>query len=429
MRDGCFASHRLPRKRVMKLSDDTARKIALDPGQTDKIVFDDEIPGFGVRVRAGGRRTWIAQYRIGRISRRITIGKTLALPEAKARKQAKDIFAKVQLGDDPQADRYRKIDDAQQTFEKMVDQYLDQHARPRLRPRSLESVERHLQEHWKPFQRRSIHDIKRKDVASRLLEIASQRGEGAARRARATLSAFYTWAMRSGVANENPVINTIPPGEEKPRDRVLSDAEIATIWKHSGDGDYGAIVKLLILTAQRRDEVGHMLRSEIDTDERMWSIPGSRTKNGEPHQVPLSDSALDILNSLDERDGSDHVFGIGERGFSGWSRAKAALDKRISDARPVHTKGKKAAPMAPWRLHDLRRSTATRMAELGTLPHVVEAVLNHLSGSRAGVAGIYNRATYLPEKRQALDMWAAHIEALVAGKPGSNVVAIGEARK
>jgi integrase len=416
-----------PESASLKLSDDTARKVTLEPGQTDKIVFDDDIPGFGVRVRAGGRRTWIAQYRIGRISRRITIGKTLALPEAKARKQAKDIFAKVQLGDDPQADRYRKIDDAQQTFEKMVDQYIDQHARPRLRPRSFESVDRHLREHWKPFQRRSIHDIKRKDVASRLLEIASQRGEGAARRARATLSAFYTWAMRSGVANENPVINTIPPGEEKPRDRVLSDAEIATIWKYSGDGDYGAIVKLLILTAQRRDEVGHMLRSEIDLS--MWSIPGSRTKNGEPHQVPLSNSALDILSSLDERDGSDHVFGIGERGFSGWSRAKAALDKRISDERPAHAKGKKNTPMAPWRLHDLRRSTATRMAELGTLPHVVEAVLNHLSGSRAGVAGIYNRATYLPEKRQALDMWAAHIEALVSGKPASNVVVLGEARQ
>jgi integrase len=412
----------------MKLSDDTARKITLDPGQIDKIVFDDDIPGFGVRVRAGGLRTWIAQYRIGRTQSRMTIGKTLVLPEAKARKQAKEIFAKVELGDDPQADRHRKIDERQQTFEKMVDQYLDQHARPRLRPRSLESVERHLQEHWKPFQRRSIHDIKRKDVASRLLEIASQRGEGAARRARATLSAFYTWAMRSGVANENPVINTIPPGEEKPRDRILSDVEIAAIWKHSGDGDYGAIVKLLILSAQRRDEVGHMLRSEIDTDERMWSIPGKRTKNGEPHQVPLSDSALDILRSLDERDGSDHVFGIGERGFSGWSRAKAALDKRISDARPLHTKGKKVALMAPWRLHDLRRSTATRMAELGTLPHVAEAVLNHLSGSRAGVAGIYNRATYLPEKRQALDMWAAHVEALVAGKLASNVVVLGEAR-
>src|SRR6476646_1446629 len=131
MRDGCFASQWLPRRRVMKLTDHFARTLPLDPGKIDKIVFDVEVPGFGVRVRAGGRRTWIAQYRIGRISRRITIGKTLAMPEAKARKQAKDIFAKVQLGDDPQADRYRKIDDAQQTFDKMVDQYLDQHARPR----------------------------------------------------------------------------------------------------------------------------------------------------------------------------------------------------------------------------------------------------------------------------------------------------------
>src|SRR5262249_29148016 len=152
----------------------------------------------------------------------------------------------------------------------------------------------------------------------------------------------------------------------------------------------------------RRDEVGAMAKSEIDLTGRKWSIPSMRTKNSLSHEVPLSDPALAILKQATKREriaDRDLIFGETGRGFSGWSKARAALEKRLAE----QTKKK----VAEWRLHDLRRTVATRMAELGVQPHIIEAVLNHISGHKAGVAGIYNRAQYAPEKRQALDLWAA----------------------
>jgi len=171
---------------------------------------------------------------------------------------------------------------------------------------------------------------------------------------------------------------------EVSREHVVTDEELAAIWRACRDDDYGRIVRLLILTGQRRDEVGDMKWTELDLDRRIWAIPRERTKNGLTHEVPLSDVALEILQSIPRRDGRDFVFGEGRGGFSGWSKSKTRLDARIAKA---------GAVMRPWRLHDLRRTVATHIAEMGTLPHVVEAILNHVSGHKAGVAGIYNRAT------------------------------------
>jgi integrase len=205
---------------------------------------------------------------------------------------------------------------------------------------------------------------------------------------------------------------------------VLTDAELADIWNSCRSDDYGMIVKLLILTGTRRDEVGGMVKDEVDLAARKLSVGAERTKNRRPHDVHLSDLALDILGAAIGREGRDGraVFGDGgsDRGFSGWSKAKVTLDARIAAA--LRADGRE--PMAAWVLHDLRRSAATRMADLGVLPHVVEALLNHVSGHKAGVAGVYNRASYWNERRQALDLWAAHVEALVAGAAASNVVAL-----
>jgi integrase len=187
---------------------------------------------------------------------------------------------------------------------------------------------------------------------------------------------------------------------------VLTDNELRLIWRHAGGGDYGAIIPLLILTGQRREEVGGMNWGEIDLDRALWSIGGERTKNRRAHDVPLSDEAASIIKPL-RRDGRELVFGSGEGSFQGWSNAKAALDARIAAA--LHERSQE---MAPWRMHDIRRTVATRMADLGVLPHVVEAVLNHVSGHKAGVAGVYNRASYAAEKRNALAMWAEHLRAL-----------------
>lgn len=157
---------------------------------------------------------------------------------------------------------------------------------------------------------------------------------------------------------------------------------------------------------QRREEVGAMAWPELDLDARMWTIPGERTKNRRAHRVPLAAAAMAILEALPDR-GRPMVFGWSRKaptGFSGWSRAKATLDARVAKAR--------GAALAPWRLHDLRRTAVTGMAELGAAPHVIEAVVNHASGFGGGVAGVYNRATYEAERRAALELWAEHVLAL-----------------
>jgi integrase len=217
--------------------------------------------------------------------------------------------------------------------------------------------------------------------------------------------------MGEGLCNHNPVIGTNKTGAGEARDRVLSDAELSAIWKHVANSDYGRIVRLLMLTAQRRDEIGSLRWSEIEAMDRpgkaLIALPGKRTKNGRPHDVPLSNVALDVLDECTKRDDRDLVFGQGVGGFSGWSKCKEDLDEKSS--------------VKNWTLHDLRRTGATRMADSGVQPHVIEAVLNHVSGHKAGVAGVYNRAAYAAEKRAALDMLASYIKTALAQSEGTNV--------
>lgn len=384
----------------MRLTKPNVARLTLPPGKSELLVFDDALPGFGLRIRAGGKRTWIAQYRVGSKQRRVSIGTVEALNADKAREAARGILAKVQLGGDPQTDKAGSRARAAVTFKTVAKSYLEDHAKPKLKPRSYEEVERHLTHHWAPLGELPLHQIKRGTVAARLSEIARERGPFAANRARASLSALFTWAMGEGLAESNPVIGTNKSAEEISRDHVLKDQELAAIWNACRDDDHGRIVRLLLLTGQRREEVGAMAISEIDVASALWTIPRDRTKNGLPHDVPLSEPALEVLRTAPRRDGRALVFGQGTGGFQGWSKAKAKLDNRIVEA---------DEKVRPWRLHDLRRTVATRLGELGILPHVIEAVLNHVSGHKAGVAGVYNRATYAKEKRDALDLWATHL--------------------
>jgi integrase len=400
----------------MKLNQAAAAALRLPAGQSETIVFDDTLKGFGVRLRAGGKRTWILQYRVGRQQRRQTIGSLDLIPAARARATAERALAEVMLGSDPQAQKAEQRARAAETVEVIAARYLTVKKRE-LRPRSYESVETHIQKHWSPFQRLPIHAVTRRQVAARLSEIGAERGLVAANRARSTLSACFAWAIREGLVDANPVAGTNKQTDEETRDRVLGDDELVSIWRACRDDHYGCIVRILIATGQRRSEVGSALKSEIAA--RKWSLPGERTKNHLPHDVPLSDLAVGIFERaiVASPSGRDLIFGESdERGFSGWSAAKAALDRRIEELTKAEVKS--------WRLHDLRRTVATRLADLGTQPHIIEAVLNHVSGHKGGVAGVYNRAAYTAEKRQALDLWAAHLEALLAGKPASNIIAL-----
>jgi integrase len=216
---------------------------------------------------------------------------------------------------------------------------------------------------------------------------------------------MYGWAVANGLVDHNPTIGTIRVAEEVSRDHVLRNDELVAIWEACRSDDYGRIIRLLILTGQRREEVGSIVWDEVDVKTGLWVIPKARTKNGVEHEVPLTAAASAILGERPVN-GRAPIFGKSISGFSGWSAAKKRLDARLA---------KGSTPIRPWRLHDLRRTMATRMAdELRILPHVVEAILNHRSGVVSGVAAIYNRASYRAEKREALERWATHLRNLLA---------------
>ena len=288
----------------MKLDDKNVRALRLPEGKSELIVFDDKLPGFGVRLRAGGARSWIVQYRLGRQQRRKTIGSVETLSAGVAREAAKRDLAAVDLGDDPQADKAAERARATQTLDSIAVRFL-RHQEGRLKARSYDEVKRHIRDHWAPLMRLPVHAITRRDVAVRLVEIKDERGGYAANRARATLSALFAWAIREGLVETNPVIGTNRQTDEVKRDRVLSDDELVAIWRACREDDYGRIVRLLMLTGQRRDEVGAMTKSELDLDARKWTIPAARTKNGRSHEVPLSDIALAILKDAIGREGRE----------------------------------------------------------------------------------------------------------------------------
>ena len=397
----------------MKLTKANIARITFPAGKTEHIVYDDDLAGFGLRLHPSGRRSWFVQYRLGQKQRRLKLGTVEQLDPEKARTHARAALAKVSLGTDPATETEQAKAQATITLKRTAEDYLARYASNRLKPGSLAEVERHLRQHWKPLGERPLASIKRAHVAARLAEIARDNGPFAANRARAALSALFTWSIGEGFADDNPVAGTHRPTEEVARDRVLTDAEIALVWRQSGAGDYGAIVRLLLLTACRRDEVGAMAWSELQGS--TWSVPGERTKNGLPFDLTLPPMTLEVLQAVHAREGRDLVFGSRAGPFSGWSKAKVELDARMLAALKAE-RGSRAV-LTPWRLHDLRRTAATRMGDLAVQPHVVEAVLNHISGSKAGVAGIYNRAAYREEKRAALALWAERIAKLTSGAP------------
>ena len=387
----------------MKLTAKTVAALKLPHGKHDAIYFCDDLPGFGYRLRASGdrvRRSWVAQYRNFGRTRRVLLGPAELLNVEQARAAAKKVLARATLGHDPQAEKVARRQKDTHSLRGVVADYLAFKQRT-VRPRTYGEIVRYLTGHFfKPLHNAPIDQITRKDVAARLTKITLENGSITASRARIALSGFYVWAMGQGLAELNPVIGTTQPQEGKPRERVLDDGELAAIWRAAGDDAYGKVVKLLILTGCRRQEVGGMRWSELDLEKGSWSLPPERTKNGRAHMLPLMPLALSIIELVPRH--RDHLFGTRSAGgFSDWGHARAALDQRLT--------------VKPWRLHDLRRTCATRLCDLGVAPHVVETILNHQSGHRSGTAGIYNRSSYANEVKAALALWSDYLRTLVEG--------------
>jgi integrase len=395
----------------MKLDSKTVAALKLSD-KSDQIFFDDQLPGFGFRLRrgAGGKinKSWITQYRRAGGTRRVLIGNADVIGAEAARAAAKKLLAQAALGGDPQADRVDRRAKDQLAVRSVVADYLEA-KKDEVRPRTLVEATRYLSTgtYFRPLHSMPIDTVKRKDIASCLVAISRKNGSVTAARARASLSAFFTWAMQAGLTEMNPVIGAIQPKDSEGRSRVLSDAELAALWQASGDDEYGRIIKLLILTGARRAEIGGLRWSELNADAGSWTLPSERSKNKHAHTLPLPAVAWDIIKAVPRLVHRDQLFGVSaEEGFTDWGVSKIELD---TDER---LKGKMTEP---WVLHDIRRTVATKIADLGVQPHIIEQVLNHQGGHKRGVAGIYNRSSYDREVRAALVLWADHLRTLVEG--------------
>jgi integrase len=419
----------------MKLTAKAIRGVKLDSGKTDQLFWDDDIPGFGLRLREGGSRGWIFQYALGEKQRRMSLGaateesftrikikengeeKTLKIG---IREHVAQLHARVRLGHDPAGEKQQARETASDTFRTVAERFLA-FQQTQLRPNSYAECERHLMTHAKTLHGLLFAKIQQRDVANVISAVRANHPV-TANRVRTSVASLYSWAISEGLVNSNPVSGT-KRTEEKSRDRVLDPSELRLIWNALKNDQFGAIVKLLALTGQRAGEIAGMRWSELKNDDLV--LPPERTKNHREHRVPLSETAQTIIAAQPRRPGTDGelrdlVFGFGDGPFSGQFKAKEDLDKRIAK--------QAGRELPPWTLHDLRRSFATHASgpPLSIQPHIIEVILNHVSGFRAGVAGVYNRQAYDAEKRIALDRWADHLLAIVDGRE-SNITQLRRA--
>jgi len=389
----------------MKLTDKTIAALTL-AGKKDAIYFDDSLTGFGYRMRqgAGGKvsRSWIAQYRRAGASRRMLIGSAEVVTADQARAKAKKVLAAVALGDDPQAEKAERRTKDQVTMRAVVNEYIADRTSD-WRAQTRHGVTLYLTgPYFRTLHGMAVDKITRRDVASRLIAIKREHSPIVAAAARAKLSAFFVWCLRQGLTEHNPVIGTEQPKRTASRDRVLSDDELATIWRSCNDGDHGKIVRMMILTGCRRNEIGGMCWSEIAPDKSTWTLPAVRSKNKRALTLPVLPMMREILDTVPQMASRDQLFGQrSEKGFAGWDKGKQSIDE--------------GSGVTGWRRHDLRRTVATRMADIGIAPHIIEAVLGHHGGFRAGIAGVYNRSPYEREVRAALATWHDHLRAIIAG--------------
>jgi integrase len=395
----------------LRLTQSIVAGVTLAKGKTDQLIADAEVAGLYLRVRNGAeglRKSYLIQRRIHGRQRRREIG-SATLPLMQVRDQARKLLAQITLGHDPQVEKATKRARAARTFAAAAKLHLAANAH--LRPSTLRSRRLYLTgAYFGPLHSIPLSDIRRADIAARLSAIHREHSPSVAIAAHSAISSLLAWGVAEGWIDSNPVAgrNNLPPA--KSRDRVLSDDELAAVWRTCGDDDFGRIVRLLILTGARRQEIGGMRWGEYDPSTGVWTLPPERAKNKRPHSVPLPATARVILKAMPRRD-SAFVFGVRNVGFTAWSAPKAALDAQLGDA------------VAPWVLHDLRRTLATRLGDLGVEPHVIETALNHQSGHRKGVAGTYNRSPYERAVKAALARWADHVLALAEGRD-SNIVSL-----
>jgi integrase len=409
-------------------------KLKLNPAQRVEVA-DGLLVGLYLVVQPSGAKSWAVRYRYAGKSRKHTLGPYPALRLSDAREEAREVLQRVQKGGDPAREKKierRRAAEAKDDFAAVARLFIERHQRPKNRswreaarllgvipdeanpegkddPKTFVAVKGGLVAKWGD---RKIGDIRRAEIIVVLEDIVDRDAPIVANRTLAVLRKLFNWAMERDLIEGNPCSGVKPPAKEKSRDRVLTDQELLAVWNAAADmgWPFGYIVQLLILTGQRRGEVAGMAWSELDLEKNLWTLPRARVKNGAGHVVPLGPTAVDMIKGVPCVHGCDLLFSTtGKRAVSGFSKAKDKLDA--------------ASGISDWRLHDLRRTVTSGMARLGINLPVIEKVLNHSSGSFAGIVGVYQRHEFANEKRYALEAWSGFVEALVSGKP-ANVVTL-----
>ncbi len=390
----------------MKLTQRRIDDLKCPADKRDILVFDEEQRGLGVRVTAGGGKTFLAQYSFAGAKRRIPLGACSAISLAAAREAVRAFLGDVAKGKDPASERdeaRRKASQNSVALAELIDRWAKLHLSG-LRPNYALAAESTLRRVFAQQSGRPASSLDRAAVI-RALDGLTQDGKTAMASATARYgSAMFSWAVRRGAVSTNP-FERVPLAPTTRRERVLSEDEIRRIWAATdGAGSFNAIVRMLLISGQRREEVAGMTWREVSLERSLWTIPAGRAKNGVAHLVPLPKPAHAILQTAPTLGNADQddlalVF-PGERGvFSGWSKSKDRLDRRSGTS--------------DWTLHDLRRTVATGLQKLGIRLEVTEAVLNHVSGSRAGIVGVYQRHDYADEKNEALCKWSSYVSRII----------------
>ena len=428
-----MATGRITQKRVETLAEAARRDGAR------LYLWDSELKGFGVMATPNGVISYVIQYRLGgrgAPSRRGVIGRHPALKPESARTVAKTKLGQVAAGVDvvqERLDQRRKL--SAETFSDALDLYGVTKARLRSWPEAKRCIELNA---GSALISRPIVTITRGDIGAAVDRTAA-RSPAVARGFFAYMRPFFKWCTERGIIDVNPMASLSSPPTMPKRNRVLSDDEIRAFWKATGDLGYpfGPLLRVLLLTGQRREEVGGLDVREIDRRAATWTIPGRRTKNGKDHLVDLSPVALQILSGTGKTEGLCFTTTVTtpplrvsrrkgptepvQRPPSGFTRAKARLDKLMLGVlrESAERRGEPADHIAlpHWRIHDLRRTAATGMAALGYAPHIVERVLNHLSGVNSGLVRVYQHHEYREERKAALLAWSARVIELVAEGP------------
>jgi integrase len=355
--------------------------------------FDRGYNGLALRVGHGGAKSFVLLYRHGAKLRRVTLGRWPEVSLAAAREAWRSTREAIARGEDP-----RHAVGRSRLFEAVVEEWLRRDVAPRSRASTAYQISRIVEHDLIPaLGGRSIGDIKKHDILVLLDSICDRGAPMKAHRVYAQLRRLFQWAEGRDLITTSPLKGLEPPTPCRPRERVLSDDELARVWGAAGADPYGALVKLLVLTGARRNEVGRLTWDEVAGD--VIRLEGARTKNRRAHLIPLSKPALAVVETLPRIRGA-FVFSLdGERPVSISSQAKRRLDR--------------ASGVTNWCLHDIRRSVATGMQRLGVGLQTVEALLGHVSGSRSGIVGVYQKHDFWGERRAAVEAWGEYVTALV----------------